>query len=62
MKHLFDLRQRLLSFGNHSKSSNGDAKLEDGINVFKMLFNINKVKQEEYIKKFEESVKYLLPK
>lgn len=62
MKHLLDLRQRLLSFGNHSESSSGDAELEDGMNVFKMSYDIDKVKQGEYIKELEESVEYSLPK
>lgn len=62
MKHLLDLRQRLFSFGNHSKSSSGNTKLEDGMNIFKMSYDIDKVKQGEYIKELDESVEYLLTK
>lgn len=62
MKHLLELRQRSLSFGNHSESSSGNAEPEDGMDVYKMSYDIDKVIQGEYIKELEESVKYSLPK
>ena len=62
MKHLSDLRQRSLSFGNHSESSSGDAEPENGMSVFTMSYDIDKVIQGEYIKELEESGEYSFPK
>lgn len=62
MKQLSDLRQRSLSFGNHSESSCGDAKPEDGISVFIMSYDNDKIIQGEYIKELEGSVEYSFSK
>ena len=62
MEHLSDLRQRSLSFGNHSESSSGDAESDDGMIFFEVSYDIDKVMQGEYIKELEESVEDLFPK
>ena len=54
MKHLSDLRQRSLSFGNHSESSRGDAEPEDRMNSFKVLYDVDKMVRGEYRKKLLE--------
>ena len=56
MKHLSDLRQRSLSFGNHSESSRGDAEADDGMDVSEVPYDEDKIIQGEYLKELMEFV------
>ena len=54
-KHLSELRQRSLSFGNHSESSRGDFVPEDRMNVT-YVYDADKVFRGEYRKELLERI------
>ena len=55
MKHLSELRQRSLSFGNHSESSRGDFEPHDRMDVT-YVYDADKVFRGEYRKKLLEKI------
>ncbi len=50
------VRQRSLSFGNHSESSRGDAETDVGMDGFPVPYNMDKMLQGEYYKKLSEKL------